>query len=134
MSLPARSITMWLVLLIVMFGNGVLRVAVLQPRLGEATARQVASLLGVALVFTLSGLFVGSLQAPSGAQLLQVGALWLGLTLVLETVMGRWVSHLSWGAVFADYNLLRGRLWPLVLLSTLVSPWLWGLLQRGGAE
>jgi hypothetical protein len=68
MSLPARSILMWLVLLVVMFGNGLLRVAVLQLRLGEATARQVASLLGVALVFALSGLFVGSLQAPSGAQ------------------------------------------------------------------
>lgn len=134
MSLPLRSILMWLVLLVVMFGNGVLRVAVLQPRLGEATARELASLVGVGLVFALSGLFVRTLQGPTGAQLLQVGALWLGLTLAFETVMGRWVSHLSWDAVFADYNLARGRLWPLVLLATLVSPWLWGQLQRGGAE
>jgi hypothetical protein len=57
----------------------------------------------------------------------------VGVGLVFETVMGRWVSHLSWDAVFADYDLARGRLWPLVLLATLVSPWLWGL-RRGGAQ
>ena len=49
MSLPVRSLAMWLVLLLAMMGNGTLRVLVLQPWLGEDLARQVASVSGIAI-------------------------------------------------------------------------------------
>jgi hypothetical protein len=122
MSLAARAVSMWLVILIAMLGNGALRVTVFEPRWGEATARQVASILGVLLVLALSRAFVRRLERPARAQLLGVGVLWLALTVCFEFGMGRFVSHLSWEAMLADYNLLEGRLWPLVLLATLLGP------------
>jgi hypothetical protein len=115
---------MWLAMLVAMVGNGFLRVLVLEPRLGEARARRAASLAGVCIVLVLSAAFVRSLHAPGTRRLLGVGLLWLVLTVAFECAMGRYVSGLSWSQLFADYDLSKGRLWPLVLAAILAGPWL----------
>jgi hypothetical protein len=121
---------MWLLLLVAMFANGMLRVFVLQPRLGEHAARQVAVFLGIVIIFGLALPFVKSLPRPTPAELLRVGLLWLALTVAFEFLFGHYVSGASWDTLLADYDLLRGRLWPLVLLSTAVAPWVWGKVLK----
>ena len=130
MPLAAKALGMWLVLLAVMMGNGFLRVLVLQPRLGEDAARQAASLLGMGLILAASAVFVRRLGEPGSAALLVIGVLWLVLTLAFEFLFGHYVSGASWEALLAEYDLQRGRLWPLVLLTTLLAPWLAGLARR----
>lgn len=134
MSLPTKSAMMWLLLLAAMTANGFFRVLVLQPRLGEHQARQLASVLGVCIILTLAALFVQRLADPTAAQLVGIGALWVGLTVAFELVFGRYVSGLSWEALLADYDVTRGRLWPLVLLTTLLAPWFWGVAAREEAR
>jgi hypothetical protein len=129
--LLARSLGMWFVLLAAMMGNGILRVGVLQPRFGEDLARQLACLSGAGIVLALSAPFVRRLRNPSSAQLLSIGALWLVLTLAFEFSFGRYVSGLSWRTLLADYDLSQGRLWPLLLLTTLLAPWLVGHARAG---
>lgn len=126
MNLVAHSMLMWLLILVAMFANGVLRVGVLQPRLGEDLARQVASLTGIAVVLGLSRLLVPRLGRRAGRELVGVGAIWLALTLAFEFGFGRYVSGLGWQTLLEDYDVLRGRLWPLVLLTTFAAPWFWG--------
>lgn len=122
----------WLLLLAVMFANGVVRVALLQPRLGEETARQAATLAGVALVAACSYFYVRRVATFGSRELLRVGTVWLALTLAFEFGFGR-ASGKGWDELFADYDLARGRLWPLVLLTTLLAPWAWGrALGRSG--
>lgn len=130
MSLLAKSLVMWLALLLAMMGNGFFRALVLQPRLGEDVARQVASLLGMCIILAVTAPFVRRLGNPSSAELLGVGTFWLVLTIAFEFLLGHYVSGATWETQLADYNLLRGRLWPLVLLTTLLAPWLWGRLAR----
>ena len=130
MGLLLRALLAWLALAVVMFGNGAVRALALQPRLGEHLARQVATGTGVAIVFTAAFVFVRHLEAPSGADLLKVGALWLALTLAFEFGLGL-VSGASWEAMLADYDILQGRLWPLIPLSALVAPWFWGAVGAG---
>jgi hypothetical protein len=120
----------WLVLAVVMFVNGAVRALVLQPRLGEALARQLATGLGVTIVFGFAFLFVRRLEEPASGDLLLVGALWLVLTLAFEFGLGS-VTGASWPEMLADYDILSGRLWPLIPLSALVAPWLWGALGVG---
>jgi hypothetical protein len=120
-----QALGMWLILLVVMFTNGIVRVRVLQPRLGEDTARQVATVTGIALVLALSFLFVRRLDSPTSRELLQIGILWLVLTVAFEFGMGI-VSGASWQTMLADYDLRRGRLWPIALVVILLAPWLWG--------
>ncbi len=130
MSLWAKSLAMWLVLLVAMMGNGFFRGLVLQPRLGEDAARQLASLLGMGIIVAIAAPFVRGLGTPGSADLLGVGLLWLVLTVAFELLFGHYVTGATWETQLADYDLLRGRLWPLVLLTTLLAPWLCGLVRR----
>jgi hypothetical protein len=129
MSVLAKAILMWLLLLVVMMGNGVLRVLVLQPRLGESLARQGACLSGIVLILVMTGLFMRRLGPFSRGELLTIGALWLVLTVAFEFLFGRFVTGASWEALLAEYDLTRGRLWPLVLSTTLIAPWLWSVVR-----
>lgn len=130
MSLGARAGLAWLALFVVMFANGAVRVAVLQPHLGEDRARQIASLTGLALVLLLSRLFVRFAPEASMSQLWQVGLAWLAAAMAFEFLFGHFVSGMSWAALLADYNILRGRLWALILVGLCCGPAFWGLLGR----
>jgi hypothetical protein len=61
---------------------------------------------------------------------LWVGAAWLASTVAFELVFGHFVSGLSWSALLADYDIMRGRLWSLILVSVSLGPWLWGAVRR----
>jgi hypothetical protein len=130
MRLGISAAVAWLALLVVMFANGMARVLVLQPRLGEDRARQLACLTGLVVVFAVAWVFVRSQPSVGSKALLGVGALWLFVTLAFEFGLGRLVSGLSWRELLADYNVVRGRLWAFVLLGTFVAPWFWGRLRR----
>jgi hypothetical protein len=129
MTIPAKATLAWLLLFAAMFANGAIRVLVLQPQLGEDRARQVASLSGVALVLVVSSLFVRISPEARSAQLWWVGVGWLMATVAFELLFGRFVSGLSWHALLADYNILRGRLWSLILISVCLGPWFWGVVS-----
>ena len=92
MTLAAKAALGWLLLFVVMFANGAIRVVILQPQLGENRARQVA--------------------------------------VAFELVFGHFVSGLSWSALLADYDIMRGRLWSLILVSVSLGPWFWGAVRR----
>ena len=130
MTLATKTALGWLLLFVVMFANGAIRVVMLQPQLGEDRARQVASLSGVALVLIVSRLFVRFAPEASSSQLLWVGAAWLASTVAFELLFGHFVSGLSWSALLADYDILRGRLWSLILASVSLGPWFWGAVRR----
>jgi hypothetical protein len=112
-----------------MFANGTIRVVALQPQLGEERARQVASLSGVVLVLIVSRLFVRHAQEARPSQLLWVGLAWLAGTMVFEFVFGHFVSGQSWSTLLADYDITRGRLWSLILVSVCLGPWFWGAVS-----
>lgn len=132
MSLPARSLLMWLVLLAAMMGNGIFRVLVLQPRLGEDLARQVACVLGMGIILALTVPFLDRVGDVRSGGLFGIGALWLALTVTFEFVFGRYVSGATWASLLAEYDLRRGRLWPLVLVTVLAAPWLVSLVRGRG--
>jgi hypothetical protein len=130
----AMAFVTWLVLLVAMVANGLLRVVVLQPRLGEVLARQLATAIGVAIVLIAAGAFVRRRPHAGSAELLGVGVLWLLLTLAFEFLFGHYVAGASWQELLADYDVLEGRLWPIVLLAVLLAPWLWGLARPERAD
>jgi hypothetical protein len=129
-TLLIRALLAWLILAVVMFTNGAVRALVLQPLLGEQLARQVATGTGVLIVFACALVFVRRLEAPSTSELLKVGVLWLVLTLAFEFGLG-YVTGRSWETMLADYDILEGRLWPLIPAAALVAPWFWGAMGMG---
>lgn len=113
---------LWLVLLALAMLNGVARVALSQPRLGQERARQVHTVLLALVALGLAVPFVRAQGVAQAGPLWGLGAAWAGLTVAFECAMGR-ARGLPWSEIFADWNLARGRLWPLFLLFLTATPW-----------
>jgi hypothetical protein len=116
-----RAIAGWLVLLAVAFANGAIRQLGYGPALGDALARQVSSATAVALLVAAIRVLTRRWRLGSARQAWGVGALWTGLTVAFELGFGR-ARGLSWGVLLADWEIWRGRTWPLVLVAILVTP------------
>jgi hypothetical protein len=118
----ARAIAIWCVLLVIASINGVLREAVLIPRTGELLGRIVSTLLLSIFILVLAWLTVAWIGPRTSQSAWLVGVVWLLLTLAFEFLAGHYLFHNSWSTLLADYNVLRGRIWVLVLITTLVAP------------
>lgn len=113
----------WLPLACIAVANGVAREATYGRRLPEPAAHQVSTCIGCGLFFAYALVPALAFPLPDAAAALGVGLVWLGLTLAFEFGMGRWVFGHSCRRLLADYNLRRGRLWPLVLVTVTAAPW-----------
>jgi hypothetical protein len=125
-----RYLLAWFPMILIAVANGALREAWLVPRLGEHAARQVSTLLLIALFVLYIGYVARRWPIASSNEALAVGGLWLVLTLVFEFALGRFVSGLSWQQLIAEYDLAAGRLWALVPLWIAVAPYVFFRLRR----
>jgi len=119
-----KALALWLAILALAIANGALREKILIPRLGSTTGLVSSGILlsaGILLVAWAGAPWYGSLTSW---QWMLVGAFWLGLTLMFEFGFGRLVQHKTWGEMLEAYTFKDGNIWPLVLLVTLVAPWL----------
>jgi hypothetical protein len=119
-----RALWMWLVLLVAIVAVGTLRQALLEPRLGEPAAHRLGTVAAAVVAALLIGWFIRR-QRPAPAAALGVGALWVVMTVAFEFgffagVMGHPLEEL-----LVDWNVFRGRLFPVLLLTVLLAPWLW---------
>lgn len=126
MAVPAppvlRAVLVWLLIILAESVQGALRRAVFGPEAALAV-RQASVVSGVIVVFLIAWLFRRWLPLRSTAAALAVGALWAVLTLAFELGLGRALG-LSWRALAADYDVARGGLMPLGLLSMALVPWI----------
>ena len=102
--------------------NGTLRELGYKDRVGERTAHQISTGSAIALFAGYFELLARLRPLTSTREALQVGAAWLALTIAFEFGFGRLVAHTSWDELLADYDLRKGRLWPLVLAWILLGP------------
>lgn len=104
--------------------NGVMREATYGKYLNELQAHQVSTGIGVLLF----GLYIGAISRfwgfDSAEQALTVGCIWLGLTVAFEFTFGHYVAGHAWTKLLADYNILAGKLWVLVLVWITLAPFL----------
>ena len=125
-----RYFLAWFPMVLIAVANGALREAWLVPRLGEHAARQVSTLILIALFAIYIGSVLHRWPIASSAQAIAVGALWLFLTLAFEFALGRFVSGLSSEEIIEEYNLAAGRLWVLVPIWVAASPYAFYRLWR----
>lgn len=117
-----RGLAAWLALLVVAVGNGTLREGLITPRVGAYAGQAISTVLlcaGILGVTWLTIAWVGP-ATPGDAWIL--GLVWLALTLAFEFLAGHYLFGHPWERLLADYDILRGRIWVLVLVTTLVAP------------
>ncbi len=117
-----RSIVVWFAILLIAIVNGGLREIVLIPSIGATAGRALSSVLLSAAVLLVTWLTIGWMSPASTSQAWTIGMLWVVLTLAFEFLFGHYVFGTPWAALLEDYNVLAGRIWILVLLTTLIAP------------
>jgi hypothetical protein len=123
-----RAVLVWLLLLVLAVANGFFRESLLVPQMGAGGGRVVSTLLLSALILGATWLTIGWIAPPTPGAAAAIGFAWLLLTLAFEFGFGR-ATGKSWSELLADYDVLSGRIWPLVLVVTTVAPWLTGRLR-----
>jgi hypothetical protein len=123
----------WLVLTVLAILNGLLRNATYARALGEYAGHVLSSLIFAAVVFAVTYLFLRLVRLDYGlGDLLVVGAMWLVMTVAFEFLFGRYIAGHPWSRLLADYNILKGRAWAMVLLAVFLAPLIMGRLARRG--
>jgi hypothetical protein len=116
-----RYFIAWFPIIILAFVNATIREAVYKRYVGELAAHQIST----ATLCILAGIYVWVLsrhsKLESSGQAVGVGLMWLVMTIIFETGLGRYVLGNPWSQVLRDYNVLEGRVWPLFVLWLTVS-------------
>jgi len=102
--------------------NGVLREATYGRRLGEQRANRLSVLIGVMAFAAYFRALQRRWPLRDGREAREVGALWLALTVCFEFSFGRLVAGKPWAELVGEYDVRRGRLWPLLLAWIAVGP------------
>ena len=116
-----RASLLWLAFLATAILAGTLRQFLLAPAMDDVPARAVCTALLCVLYFAAIRAFVLRLRIDNPSTRLFLGLFWSGLTLAFEFGLGL-ARGLNWEAMLADYNMLEGRLWPLVPLTLMLAP------------
>lgn len=119
----------WFGMMILAIANGTARELLFAPYLSEQAAHQLST-------FTLILLFSGYFRfltiyrpIPSSRQAWIIGACWLVMTLLFETVIGL-ISGADINDLLQHYNIFAGNLWIFIPLWTLFGPVIFQRLQH----
>lgn len=115
------SLRIWLTLVLVESGHGILRRLLLEPYLGDLRARQVSVFTGAALIVLVFWLTLKRLGPQPAHRWWTLGLFWLALTLVFEVGLGR-AAGMSWDRITSDFDPRRGGLLSFGMLVILVAP------------
>lgn len=117
-----RAVLVWFVLLAIAIVNGAAREALIVPYAGETAGRAISTASLAFLILLLSWLTIGWIGPRSSRDAWAIGALWVALTLAFEFLAGHYLFGAPWRRLLEDYNLARGRIWVLVVITTALAP------------
>ena len=119
----AAALGVWFVFLAVAISFGAVRELLLTPVVGDRAADVAGTLAVIAAFLGVMLVFVRRFRECFAARdLWFVGLLWLVKTASFEFLFFHFVAGKSWEDLLAEYNLANGRIWALVLLTTLFGP------------
>lgn len=119
-----KAAALWLAILVLAILNGLLRENALVPAFGNFTGFIASGSILSICIFLVAFTTAQCYGPLTSSQWLLVGLFWLLLTVVFEFSFGRVVQHKTWAELFVAYTFREGNIWPVVLVSTLLSPWL----------
>jgi hypothetical protein len=120
----------WVVMLLVSIANGGVRDLTYGKRVSELTAHHIATATGIVLLGTVIWLFDALVSPGSGLEAIAAGLFWVALTVVFEFVFFHYVGGHPWSQLLADYNVLKGRVWVVLLIWIGVAPYLFFRLRN----
>lgn len=126
-----RYLVAWFVMLGVAMVNGGLRDMTYGKQLPELLANQLSCLSGITLLGVVMYLYVRHWKPGSARQAIYIGLFWMALTMAFEFLFFHYVGGHSWAELLANYDIVQGRLWPLVLVWVAVAPYVFYRFASG---
>lgn len=117
-----RSLIVWFLMLVLASVNGAIREALLIPMMGDVAGRAVSTLTLSGLVLLLTYLTIRWIHPRSRREAWIIGILWVTLTLAFEFLAGHYLFGNPWSQLLEDYNVFRGRIWIVVLITIALAP------------
>jgi hypothetical protein len=128
--IAARWIAAWGGGAAIGIANGMAREATFGRRLEKRTANQISALSGIGAFAVFFWRLQRRWPIAKNSDTLRIGAAWLALTVVFEFGFGRLAAKKSWRSLIDEYDLRKGRAWPLVLAWIATGPAVVRGLQR----
>lgn len=117
------ALAIWPLFLVCAVTLGAVREGLVEPALGEQAAHVVGTLLFITVMLAIMWVLVDKISGSiRRLDLWLIGVMWTGMTVCFEFGFFHFVAGVPWEKLLADYNLFAGRLWVLVLLTTLFGP------------
>jgi hypothetical protein len=124
MKLLLRATGLWLVLLLTAILNAALREQLFAPWLGKTAALPLSGITLSLLVFGITLISIPRFGNLRSTRYFTIGLVWVVLTLTFEILLGHFLLGLSWRETARVLNVTQGNLFVLVLVVSLLSPWL----------
>jgi hypothetical protein len=118
-----KYILAWFPMLLLAILNGSLRDLIYKKYVGDLTAHQISTITLIILFAFYIGYIIRRFPPVSSTRAIFIGMIWVILTLSFEFGFGRYRGN-SWPVLFADYNILKGRIWVLIPVWVLIAPYL----------
>ena len=116
-----RALAVWFGLLVAAFLVAVCRVAWLAPAVGDRAAYVISAVVLSAIVAAVAWAAIVWVHPHSANEALLVGDEWVLLTIAFQ-VVGYYVIGTAWHTRLMEYNVSKGALWEIVLVTMLVAP------------
>lgn len=117
-----RAFAVWCALLVAAFVNGTFRELLLVPMFGGAAAHVVSTIILSGVIGIVVWRAIVWLHPATLHEAWLIGDGWVFLTIGFEFLAGHYLFGHTWDSLLADYNVLQGRVWELVLVTTLLAP------------
>ena len=119
-----KVIALWLAMLSMAIVNAVIREKLLAPIVGYGVALPASGLILSVFIFLIAYISVPFFGSLGSRAYISVGIAWFGLTLSFEFLFGHFVAGKRWLEIMQVFDVTKGNLFTVALLSTLVAPWL----------
>ena len=124
-----KSILVWLSIIPLAILNGGLRDTFITPLIGENFSRPISGFTLCCLIFIVSFIFVPRLGNGVKKIYIQMGILWVLLTIIFETVFGLLQGN-NFNEIINAYDLTTGDLWLIVVIFIGFVPYLTAKIKR----
>jgi hypothetical protein len=115
----------WFLFMVFAILNAGLREGVYTSFLDELRSHQLSTFTLMFIMFMGTFLVLGISKIQlTDQQTLLMGTIWVIMTLCFEFLAGHYAFGNSWNTLIADYNILNGRIWILIPISTFIFPYL----------
>jgi hypothetical protein len=116
-----RAVAIWFLIALAKSVHGTIRRLFIAPVMGDLSARQIGVLTGSTIIFLISWLSIRWIGARKFTYQLEVGALWVVLTVLFEVGLGLALGYPQ-ARILSDYNVAQGGLMGFGLLFMLFVP------------